>query len=357
MLPESKLNAIEQQILDEKKTVDFDTKEFTIEFLVNKYLSNIETDENDIFVPDYQRDFVWDDVRQSKLIESITLGLPIPVVFMAEDCNGRLEIVDGSQRIRTLAAYITDELTLVGLEKLTEINGLLFSELPVSRQKKIKNASIRMIVLSESATEEVRNDLFERINRGSDLLRNMEKRRGIYQGDFTSFIYDECAKNPLMDKLAPLSKTVMKRQEHEELILRFFALVDSYPSIKTHSRGIGVMLDEYMEKTNKTFDPDIREIKKAQFEKMLDFVNSNFVHGFSKREGQGVSRIFFEALSAGVFLALQEKPDLSVSSVDPGRWLLEDRNFKALISGKHRTHTPDKVRKRIEFVRDKLLAE
>ena len=55
--------------------------------------------------PEYQRDFVWDEVRQSRLIESITLGLPIPIVFMAEDAQGRLEIVDGSQRIRTLAAF------------------------------------------------------------------------------------------------------------------------------------------------------------------------------------------------------------------------------------------------------------
>jgi hypothetical protein len=354
MLTEERLNAIEEQIIDEKKTVDFDTKEFTIEFLVDKYLKDIDTDENDIFVPEYQRDFVWDETRQARLIESITLGLPIPVVFMAEDANGRLEIVDGSQRIRTLAAYISDDLVLTSLEKLTELNELKFSDLPVSRQKKIKNTSIRMIVLSESATEEVRNDLFERINRGSDLLRNMEKRKGIYQGAFNKFIYDDCAKNPLMKKLAPLSKTVKNRQEHEELILRYFALVDSYPKIKTHSRGIGVMLDEYMDKTNKDFNPDEKEIKKIHFEKTLNYIENTFKNGFSKRQDQGVSRIFFEALSVGVYLALQEKPDLSQNEVDPGAWL-RDGYFKSLISGKHRTHTPDKVRKRIEYVRDKLV--
>ena len=312
-------------------------------------------DENDIFVPEYQRDFVWDETRQSRLIESITLGLPIPIVFMAEDANGRLEIVDGSQRIRTLAAYISDDLELLDLEKLTEMNSLKFSQLPLSRQKKIKNTSIRMIVLSETATEDVRNDLFERINRGSDLLRNMEKRKGIYQGDFNKFIYDECAKNPLMKSLAPLSKTVKNRQEHEELILRYFALVDTFPKITTHSRGIGVMLDEYMDATNKKFDADEKEVKKLHFEKTLSFINDSFVNGFSKREGQGVSRIFFEALSVGSYLALKEKPDLKIKKIDPGMWL-KDGYFKALISGKHRTHTPDKVRKRIDYVRKKLLA-
>jgi uncharacterized protein with ParB-like and HNH nuclease domain len=355
MITEEKLQKIESQILEEKKTVDFDTREFTVEFLVGKYLKDIETDENDIFVPDYQRDFVWDEIRQSKLIESVTLGLPIPIVFMAEDSNGRLEIVDGSQRIRTLAAFLEDDLTLTALDRLTELNELKYSDLPKSRQKKINNTPIRMIVLSESATEEVRNDLFERINRGSDLLRNMEKRKGIYQGPFSSFIYNNCAKNPLIKTLAPLSKSVKNRQEHEELILRFFLLIDDYPEFKTHSRGIGVVLDEYMDKKNKKFDADEQEVKNAQYERMLSFVNDTFVNGFAKRADQGVSRIFVEALSAGVHFALEENPDISRAKIDPGVWL-RDKEFKLLISGKHRTHTPDKIRQRINYVKNKLIS-
>lgn len=354
MITEEKLQRIEEQILEEKKAVDFDTREFTVEFLVGKYLKDLETDENDIFVPDYQRDFVWDEIRQSKLIESITLGLPIPIVFMAEDSNGRLEIVDGSQRIRTLAAFLEDDLTLTALDRLTELNELKYSDLPKSRQKKINNTPIRMIVLSEAATEEVRNDLFERINRGSDLLRNMEKRKGIYQGSFNSFIYNNCAKNELLKKLAPLSKSVKNRQEHEELILRFFLLIDDYPRFKTHSRGIGVVLDEYMDKKNKIFDADEQEIKSAQYERMLKFVNDAFVNGFAKRPDQGVSRIFVEALSAGVHFALEEKPNISRDKIDPGVWL-RDKEFKLLISGKHRTHTPEKIRQRIDYVKNKLI--
>ena len=354
MLSEDKLADIEKQIIDEKKTVDFDTREFTIEFLVQKYLTNIDKEENDIFVPEYQRDFVWDEVRQSRLIESITLGLPIPIVFMAEDSQGRLEIVDGSQRIRTLAAFISDKLTLTKLEKLTELNGLKFGDLAISRQKKIKNTPIRMIVLSESATEEVRNDLFERINRGSDLLRNMEKRKGIYPGTFNDFIYKECAKNKLLVKLAPLSKSVINRQEHEELILRFFALMDSYPKFPTYGRGIGVMLDEYMKTKNTSFTPDEKEIKQKQFNDMLNFVDNVFKNGFCKKNGNSITRIFFEAISIGVHLALQSGNSLNKSKIDAGEWL-KDHNFKRLISGTHRTHSPDKINNRINFVKKKLI--
>ena len=356
MLSEEKIKTLEEQILEEKKTVDFDTREFTIEILVKKYLDDIEKEQNELFVPDYQREFVWDDIRQSRLIESITLGLPIPIIFVAENEEGRLEIVDGSQRIRTLAAFITNDLKLLELEKLTEMNGVHYDDLPTSRQRKIKNTAIRMIVLSETATEQVKNDLFERINRGSDLLRNMEKRKGIYRGPFTSFIYDECAKNPLMKELVPLAKTVDNRQEHEELILRFFALVDSFPKFKTHKRGIGSVLDEYMEQMNKKFDRTEHNKKKIQFENMLIFVKKNFRHGFSKHYGQGVSRIFFEALSVGVHLALQEDANLKVSEIDAGKWL-KDQSFKALISGKYKTHTPDKMESRIIYVKNKLLAK
>lgn len=355
MLNEEKINRIEQQILNEKKTVDFDTKEYPVEVLVTKYSNGIENDANEIFVPEYQRDFVWDDIRQSKLIESITLGLPIPIIFLAEDKDGRLEIVDGSQRVRTIVAFLEDDLVLCKLERLTELNDLKFSDLPRSRQNKIKNTSIRMIVLSESATEDIRNDLFERINRGSDLLRNMEKRKGIYQGEFNKFIYNECANSPLIKKLAPLSKSVRNRQEHEELILRFFLLIDDYPKFKTHSRGIGVVLDEYFEKVNKKFTEEEKEEKVINYERMLNYVNDTFTNGFAKKPGQGVSRIFFEALSAGVHFALEENPDISRNKkIDPGLWL-NDNEFKALISGKHRTHIPSKIKKRIDYVKNKLL--
>lgn len=354
MLSEIELEKIEEQITTEKKTVDFDTREFTIEFLVKKYTDKLDSDENDIFVPDYQREFVWDEVRQSKLIESVTLGLPIPIIFLAEDKNGRLEIVDGSQRIRTLAAFLTGELTLTGLDKLTLLNGNKFDDLPSSRKRKINNTAIRMIVLSETATEEVRNDLFERINRGSDLLRNMEKRKGIYRGTFNDFIYNECAKHPLLAKLSPLHKAVRNRQEYEELVLRFFAFSDQYPNFQTIQRGIGTILDQYLDAMNKTFDAAERIKRKDQYERMLTFVDRYFEYGFSKNQGSYVSRVYFEAISVGVHLALTENPALNPPRVNVSEWM-KDRRFYLLVSVERKTHTPEKVRSRIEYVRDRLL--
>ncbi|MCX7220861.1 MAG: DUF262 domain-containing protein, partial [Burkholderiales bacterium] len=279
MNSEDRFLKIESQITEKRKSVAFDTREFTIEFLVKKYTDKIELDENDIFVPDYQREFVWDDERQSKLIESLVLGLPIPIIFLAQLDNGRLEIVDGSQRIRTIEAFINGQLTLKNLENLTEMNNMKFDDLPLSRKRKINDTPIRTIVLSEAATSDVRNDLFERINRGSDLLRNMEKRKGIYKGKFTDFIYQECVKNPLLIKNVKLAKSVSNRQELEELVLRFFAISDFFPNLHKYSYGVGAALDEYMKETNIGFTDEIKIKKQAQFEAMLNFVDSYFPNG------------------------------------------------------------------------------
>lgn len=349
------LNEVENQIIEEQKTVDFDTREFTIEIMVNKYLVNIEDEQNELFVPDYQREFVWDLTRQSRLIESLVLGLPIPIIFVAENEDGRLEIVDGSQRIRTLSAYLSGDLALENLEKLSLLNGFKFNELSTSRQRKIKNTPIRMVVLSDKTTESVKNDLFDRINRGSDLLLNMEKRKGIFKGKFNDFIYNECAKIPLLNQLAPLSKVVEKRQEHEELILRFFALVDNYPNYNTNYQGIGQYLDRYMEEKNRSFDEAEKQKKLRQLRNTLKFVDENFEFGFLKGHSQqGVSRVFFEALSVGVCLALEESPELINNCAYDSRWVT-DKDFKNIISGKYKTHIPKKINQRINFVKRKLL--
>lgn len=106
-LLQKKLDAIEKQMDEQKKSVAFDMREPTIELYVNKYLTDIDKDDNEIFVPEYQREFVWDEKHQSRYIESLFLGLPVPFIFTAEiKKTGRLEIVDGSQRVRTMAAYL-----------------------------------------------------------------------------------------------------------------------------------------------------------------------------------------------------------------------------------------------------------
>lgn len=349
------MSDIEIQIKELKKEVSFDTRDFTIEIIVQKYNKGLDQDTNEIFVPDYQRDFVWDEERQSKMIESIVLGLPIPSIFVAEDINGRLEIVDGSQRIRTLSAFVNEDLVLSDLSKITSLNGKRFSELDESRKRKFNNTAISMIVLSEDTSPEMRNDLFERINKGSDILRGMEVRKGIYTGEFTDFLYDECSVNTKFKSMIKLSSSVKNRQEYEELILRFFAISEKYPKYSSFSRNVGSALDDYIKDKNVDFSDQEKELMLSSFNNMIDFVKDNFMFGFSKSEGKETSRMFFEAVSVGTYLALQEKPKLTLTKKVDARELLNDSNFKNSTMGKYRTHSVATLKSRVEYIKSKLL--
>jgi uncharacterized protein with ParB-like and HNH nuclease domain len=110
----------------------------------------------------------WDEARQSKFIESVILGLPIPYLFVAELRNdendeSRLEIVDGAERIRTLTRFVNNELTLSRLETLEHLNGFKFADLLLPRQRHFNRTTLRVIELSKTVNQEFRRNLFERI--------------------------------------------------------------------------------------------------------------------------------------------------------------------------------------------------
>lgn len=343
---------LENRIENQQSNVSYDTREYTIEIIVQKYLSDLEKEENEFFVPEYQREFVWDSTRQSRFIESLMIGLPIPYIFLAETTKGRYEIVDGSQRIRTLAAYLQNELKIKGLEKIPELNGLKFSDLDISRQRKFKNMSLKMIVLSEKTTDETKNDIFERINRGSDLLKDMEYRKGIYTGKFNDFIY-KLSQDKLYMKLTPIAGWLVKRQEGEELLLRFFAFSEWYPSY-SDKKGISKQLDDYMKEKNSIFNEEMEKEMTEKFNITMNFVNKCYPYGFAKKENaKQVARPYFEALSVGAYLALKENPDLLIFK-DEAKKLLMDESFITSVSGRYQTHKAKTIKERIDYVKDGL---
>lgn len=359
-MEQNKKDLIMAQVETEQKTIAYDMKEFTIELYVSKYLKDIEKDDNELYVPDYQREFIWDDKHQSRFIESLFLGLPVPFMFSAEiKETGRLEIVDGSQRIRTLAAFLNDELILSHLDKLSQMNGCKYSDLPVGLQRSFKNISIRMVVLSNKATEEVRNEMFDRINTSSVPLLPMETRRGVYKGDFTDFIA-ELAKEPRFVALCPMAKYMQNRREEEELILRLFAFSELFPNYKiVESKGVAKYLDSYLAEKNKSFNKNEKAALKKKFFALIDFIEKAYPNqGFAKtRQAVGISKPYFEAIAVGVSLALQEDPAIKPEFKSALEINKNNRNdFFKLIEGRYRTHTAAKIKNRIEYVKNLYLS-
>lgn len=342
---EKQKEVAEKEIIEQQKIVDFDVKEFTIELIVSKYTKGIETDENDIFIPDYQRAFVWDDERQSKFIESVLIGLPIPYMFTA-DVNGRLEVVDGTQRLRTLINFIDNNLKLKDLELLPKLNGFKYSDLQKVRMRKFLNTTIRMITLSDKSDEDVRLIMFERINTGSDILKDMEKRKGIFGGKFIDFVYKDCAIHPLFRKLTVFTPNMEKRGEPQELIIRFFAYSDRYQQVPG---GVNEFLNKYASDMNKGFN---KTKMKTEFIRMLQFVSTNFPGGFQKtKTSQKTPRIRFDSISVGVNLALRENPKIKPKNLN---WLISKEYEDVITHGGQ--NAPSAIKERIDYVKNKLLS-
>ncbi|MFM9971704.1 MAG: DUF262 domain-containing protein, partial [Burkholderiales bacterium] len=142
---EAEIILAEAQIVELSKRIEFYLTEYSVELLAGKMRKG------EFVVPPYQRAYTWEEDRKSRFIESLLLGLPIPFLFFWEMPDGKLEIVDGSQRLRSMEEFVLGDLRLGELHSLTALSGFQFSDLPESRQRKINNRSIRGIVLNEHA--------------------------------------------------------------------------------------------------------------------------------------------------------------------------------------------------------------
>jgi len=328
----------EKEIKEKQREVDYDIRDFTIDHIVQQF------HDDEFYIPDYQREFVWREKHRVRFVESIMLGLPIPFMFLADTDDGRLEIVDGAQRIQTLEAFINDDIRLHDLERIPSLNGFKFSDLPISQQRKFKKRALRMIILEDTTTIEVRHEIFKRINTSGERARPSEIRRGGYKGPFMDFI-KECANDPLFLKLCPISEKMKLRREGEELIIRFFAYSDKYKKFK---HDVAKFLDKFVEEYQDDFQ---RDAMKKEYQRTLVFVKNYFPYGFAKSKNASTTpRVRFEAIAVGVNLALRERPELIPESLD---WL--DSNKFIKLTTTHASNSGPRLRGRIEFVRDSLM--
>ena len=342
------INAAETQIIEQSKRIEFYLTEYSVEMLAMK-VSN-----GDFVIPAYQREFTWEPERKSKFIESLLMGLPIPFLFFWEMSDGKWEIVDGSQRLRTIKEFIYDNFVLGNLEGLTLLSGFSFSDLPESRQRKFKNRSIRGIILNEHADDEARFDLFERINTGSKIANKAEIRRGALNGSFMDLII-ELAQDPTFKTMAPLSKDLENQRVREELVTRFFAYGDGLENYKDRPSQF---IFKYVDAMNKRFIefPDLAISYKQRFMDTMTFINKTFPHGFRRtasKNANATPKSRFEAISIGSWLAIKERPDIINTNVDVSAWHL-GKEFGEEI-GADGANVKSKLVGRINFVKERLL--
>ena len=149
--------------------------------------------------PDFQRHAVWSPKQKSELVESILMGIPLPLIYVKEDDKGVYIIVDGRQRLTTLFQFMSHEFPLQNLNVLKDLNGAYFSEatksgtkfdkyLTQTQQSKIEDCPLTLHVIKPPTQDRVTFDLFDRVNRGGTRLNNQEMRNAIYQGAATKLL-------------------------------------------------------------------------------------------------------------------------------------------------------------------------
>ena len=137
--------------------------------------------------PDFQRDFVWPKDKQSKLIESCVMRIPLPVFYVAEGADGRVTVVDGLQRLSTFRSFLNGELRLQGLGEDHPLEGKFFRMLPINLQERIEDTQLTLYILDKSAPDAARLDIFERVNSGIPLTRQ-QMRNALYNGPATHWL-------------------------------------------------------------------------------------------------------------------------------------------------------------------------
>lgn len=143
--------------------------------------------------PDFQRNYVWKPKQKSELIESVIMGIPLPLIYMAETMEGNLVIVDGRQRLTTFFAYLDNEFSISGLRILPELNGYKFSDLEKDEKLRrfaavIEDFQLVIQIIKYPTPDRVRFDIFDRVNRGGTPLNNQEMRNALYQGNSTRLL-------------------------------------------------------------------------------------------------------------------------------------------------------------------------
>jgi uncharacterized protein with ParB-like and HNH nuclease domain len=337
------LAEIEKQVYDNSSSYGYGTKDYPFEVICGKF-GDPDDPSSTLYVPDYQREFVWKPDKQSRFIESVLLGVPLTPFLVSEDKEHRLEIIDGSQRIRTLLAFYENRLKLRKLKTLTKIETAKFEDLPRGLQNDIKNRDFRIIVVSH-ADLSIRKDIFDRINTSSEKLTDSEIRKGSYSGDFYDLVL-ELKDHAEFQAICPVSDNKGKRGEYEELILRFLAYMDRYQEFK---HDVAAFLNSYLDEMNETeFD---KKYYLDAFTNMVNFIKAYFPIGFRKEaKSNSTPRVRFEAIAIGVHLALKENPDLTIQGVN---WL-DSKEFVAKTTS-DASNNPNRLKNRVEFVRDCLL--
>jgi hypothetical protein len=344
---ETDFEELEAQLGDERRKVDVASHNFSVRELVR-----MMSDEELNIAPTYQRKFRWDIPNESLFIESVFLGLPVPPIFVATNVGFQWEVVDGLQRLCTLAHFLAptpqvlasigrkEQLRLVGLEKLSQLNGIVHEDLSKSLQVYFGRQPLQVISLTDKSDRLVRFDVFERLNRGAVQLTSQEVRACVYRGDFNEFL-EELAQEEEYVKLLKLQQSRQNDGTKAEQVLKFFA----YKNARDEFDGkVENFLNKYMESAMRRFSyRKERERFKSAVATLSAACGGS---AFLRRNTPVTPLVQFEAC----LVAIAELQEQGVEVQSPPHGWQDDPELKDSSTGG--TNTRSMLRRRIERAKE-----
>lgn len=195
--------------------------------------------------PRFQRRNRWDRERQSRLIESFLMNVPVPPVYLAEETRGRFAVIDGKQRLTAVSQFLNNEFKLTNLSFLHHLDGGDFDSLPESITGTLQMRPLRAVTVMRQTADWVKHEVFLRLNTGGEPLNAQEIRNVAFAGDLNDAIID-LSENVFLRqqlKIRTPNSAAYRDMTDVEFVVRFMALADSWPNFRGNLRAA---LDDFM---------------------------------------------------------------------------------------------------------------
>lgn len=323
-------------------------------------LSDLVVDKAIDLNPTYQRRLRWDNRRQSRLIESFLMNVPVPPVFLNEDEYGSYSVIDGKQRITAISDFMRGKLRLSGLEVFNELNGLTIDEFPSILQRVVRTRpTLRSVIILRQSDPDVKFNVFQRLNTGGVRLNAQEIRNSAFPGSLNDLIM-ELSVNQRFHRLLGISarhkSAIYQEMRDAEFVLRYFTFRDSW---RTFSGGMKRQMDRFMD-ANQRMDAAWLETLKTEFGRTVDVVEAAFgnhaFHRWMPEKQTWRKQVLAALFDAEMFAAREfrvEEVRGKQSQIAEGlKKLFEQNDFRQSIDAA--TNTPTYFRHRISAMLDMM---
>lgn len=330
------------------------------DFSLSSICDMVESNSIDL-TPPYQRRDRWRDDKQSSLIESFLLNVPVPPIYLSEEDYGSYSVIDGKQRITAITRFITGKLKITGAKELTEINGLYFNDLPASIQNALKiRPYIRAITILRQSDPELKYEVFLRLNTAGEGLKPQEIRNVAFSGELNDLL-EELAKNEILKKCLKIesySSNAYRKMEDIEHVLRFFTLRENWRDMRGQ---LATEMDQFMRENRKPGAKRIKELK-LSFERSISDCNEIWGDklfakpiGNNQWRSQLISPLYdaemvaISMLSSEKVSKIKKNRDEAIAGVIK---LYEDKEFRNSVL--QATNTPSSIITRVQKMFDML---